>query len=130
MKQIYFSKSKQKTITIFRKALENTTFKKILLIFKQCQPFMNYVNDGIYKIKFKFDILKSSNKSIFHRFFSFIHVYIYIKIFKDLSAKYCQENKERLQKKVREKARETYQNLCLEEKRGSMVVNVRKTSKD
>ena len=77
MKQIYFSKNKQKNITIFRKALENTTFKKILLIFKQCQPFMNYVNDGIYKIKFKFDILKSSNKSIFHRFFSFFHVYIY-----------------------------------------------------
>ena len=81
------------------------------------------------KIKFKIDILKSSNKSIFHRFFFFFSC-IYIKTSKDLSAKYCQENKERLQKKVREKARETYQNLSLEEKRGSMVVNVTKTSED
>ena len=46
---------------------------------------------------------------------------------KNLSAKYCQENKERLQKT----AREIYQNLFKEEKEKSinMVVNITKTSK-
>ena len=45
---------------------------------------------------------------------------------KTLSAKYCRENKERLQKK----ARERYQNLSKEEKRKSddMVVKVTKIS--
>ena len=47
---------------------------------------------------------------------------------KNLSAKYCQENKERLQKT----AREIYQNLFKEEKEKSinMVVNITKTSKN
>ena len=46
---------------------------------------------------------------------------------KNLSAKYCQENKERLQNT----AREIYQNLFKEEKEKSinMVVNITKTSK-
>ena len=44
---------------------------------------------------------------IFKNFF-----FIYIKISKNLSAKYYQENKERL----RTKARERYQNLSKEEK--------------
>ena len=45
---------------------------------------------------------------------------------KDLSAKFCEENKERLQKK----ARERYQNLFKEEKQKSnnMVVDVTKIS--
>ena len=45
---------------------------------------------------------------------------------KDLSAKFCEENKERLQKK----ARERYQNLSKEEKQKSnnMVVDVTKIS--
>ena len=43
----------------------------------------------------KSDIFKSSN-NIFDNFF---HIYIYIKMSKNLSAKYYQENKERLQKK-------------------------------
>ena len=43
------------------------------------------------KIKLKNDIFKSSNKSIL-KFFP-----IFIKMSKKLSAKYCQEDKERLQ---------------------------------
>ena len=45
---------------------------------------------------------------------------------KNLSAKYYQENKERLQKK----ARERYQNLSIEEKEKSdnMIVNITKIS--
>ena len=38
--------------------------------------------------------------------------FIYVKLSKNVSAKYYQENKERLQKK----ARETYQNLSKEKK--------------
>ena len=46
---------------------------------------------------------------------------------KNLSAKYCQENKE----KKKKTAREIYQNLFKEEKEKSinMVVNITKTSK-
>ena len=59
---------------------------------------MNNVNQT--KLKFKSDIFKSSNKS-FYNIFS-----IYVKMSKNLSAKFYQENKERPQKNVREK----YQN--------------------
>ena len=45
---------------------------------------------------------------------------------KNLSAKYYQENKERLQKK----ARETFQNLCKDEKSNNMVVNVANISQE
>ena len=48
---------------------------------------------------------------IFYDFF-YVFVFIYIKISKNLSAKYYQENKERLQKK----ACKRYQNLSKEEK--------------
>ena len=61
------------------------------------------------KIKFKSDILKYSNKFNFYIFFiTFVSIFffIYIKWSRNLSAKYNQENKERLQKK----ARESYQN--------------------
>ena len=61
------------------------------------------------KIKFKSDILKYSNKFNFYIFFiTFVSIFffIYIKRSRNLSAKYNQENKERLQKK----ARESYQN--------------------
>ena len=58
------------------------------------------------KLKFKSDFLKSSNK-FFYRFFFIIFFNIHIKMSKNLSAKYYQENKERLQKK----AHERYQNL-------------------
>ena len=59
----------------------------------------------ITKFKFKSAILKSSNKSILYN-------YLLLKMFKNLSAKYYQENKERLQ----EKACERYQNLSKEKK--------------
>ena len=61
------------------------------------------------KIKFKSDILKYSNKFNFYIFFiTFVSIFffIYIKRSRNLSAKYNQENKERLPKK----ARESYQN--------------------
>ena len=45
------------------------------------------------KLTFKSDIFKSFNRPIFINFF------IYIKMSRNSSAKYCQENKERLQKK-------------------------------
>ena len=55
-----------------------------------------------------------------------IFFFIYIKVFKYLSVKHYQENKERLQKK----ARERYQNLSIEEKEKSdnMIVNITKIS--
>ena len=77
------------------------------------------------KFKFKSGIFKSSNKYIFYNFFYksffyfflffiylFIFFFIYMKMSKNLLAKYYQENKERLQKKSRER----YQNLSKEEK--------------
>ena len=60
------------------------------------------------KLKFKSDIFKSSNKSIFYKYFIFFFI---IFSSKHLSAKYYQENKERLQKNACEK----YQNLSKEE---------------
>ena len=54
---------------------------------------MNYVNQN----KIKIDVFKCRNKSIFLLIVFFnIFIYIYMKASKDLSAKYCQENKERL----------------------------------
>ena len=75
---------------------------------------MNYVNND--KLKFKSDILKSSNQCIFYNFlqfstFSIIFFHI-LKISKHLSASYYQENKERLQRK----ASERYQILSKQEK--------------
>ena len=55
--------------------------------------------------------MKSSNKFTFYKFF-YKFFFIYIKLPKNLSAKFYQENKERLQKK----ARERYKNLSKEEK--------------
>ena len=55
------------------------------------------------KIKFKSDILKYSNKFNFYIFFiTFVSIFffIYIKWSRNLSAKYNQENKERLQKRL------------------------------
>ena len=55
------------------------------------------------KIKFKSDILKYSNKFNFYIFFiTFVSIFffIYIKRSRNLSAKYNQENKERLQKRL------------------------------
>ena len=52
----------------------------------------------IIKLKFKSDILKSSNKSILYNF-----LFIYIKISKHSSAKYNQENKGRIQNISKEK---------------------------
>ena len=76
---------------------------------------MNYVNQT--KLKFKSSIIKSSNKSIL-----FIVFFVYIKISKKISAKYYQENKERLQKKLVKDIK-----TFLKKKRGKsniMVVNV------
>ena len=59
------------------------------------------------KLKLKGEIFKSSNQSIFYKFFYkiilifffFFQIYMkYIKMAQNLSAKYYQENKERLQK--------------------------------
>ena len=61
------------------------------------------------KLKLKGEIFKSSNQSIFYKFFYkiilifffffFFKIYMkYIKMAQNLSAKYYQENKERLQK--------------------------------
>ena len=55
------------------------------------------------KIRFKSDILKYSNKFNFYIFFiTFVSIFffIYIKWSRNLSAKYNQENKERLQKRL------------------------------
>ena len=57
----------------------------------------------IKKLKFESDILKSSNKFIFYKSFYncfYIFLFIYIKIPKVLSAKYYQENKKSLRKKL------------------------------
>ena len=65
------------------------------------------------KIEFKIASFTSSSKSIFCIFYNlyiYIYIYIYIvsiKTSKNLSIKYYQENKERLQIK----ARERYQNF-------------------
>ena len=79
---------------------------------------MNQVN---YKFKIKSNILKSSNKFILYKFF-YNFFFIYIKMLKNLSAKYYEETKERLQKKSkktkirkrkkkRQYGREGYRNL-------------------
>ena len=55
------------------------------------------------KLKFKSDSFKSFNKSILINFFIKFFVIVFficIKMSKNLSAKYYQENKERLQKKL------------------------------
>ena len=52
----------------------------------------------ITKLELKSDILKSSNKSILSKCFGLIFLCIY-KMSENFSAKYCQENKESLQKK-------------------------------
>ena len=64
------------------------------------------------KLKFKSDIFKSSDKSLFNFFnnFSCNVFFICIKMSHKLSAKCYQENKERLHKK----ALERYQNLSKE----------------
>ena len=58
------------------------------------------------KLKFKSDIFKSSNKSTFNKFvisFFYYFFYVCIQMSKNLSAKYYQENIERLQERGREK---------------------------
>ena len=73
------------------------------------------------KLDFKSDIFKTSHKSIFYNFFLyFFFIYIYKNV---LSAKYYQENKEKLQKKLMK-----YQNLSNKEKEknDNMVVNITK----
>ena len=74
---------------------------------------MNYLNHG--KAKISSYIFKSSNKSIFYNFFYKFFVKIfstYIKVLQNLSAKYYEENKER----IRKRAPERYQNLSKEKK--------------
>ena len=73
------------------------------------------------KLDFKSDIFKTSHKSIFYNFFLyFFFIYIYKNV---LSAKYYQENKGKLQKKLMK-----YQNLSNKEKEknDNMVVNITK----
>ena len=71
----------------------------------------------IAKVKFKSEILKSIFLKIF---------FIYIKISKTLSAKYYQENKERLQKKLLKDTKIFLKNK--KKKSNNMVVNVTKIS--
>ena len=54
------------------------------------------------KVKFKSDILKSSNKSILYNLFIFFtwFFFVCIKMSETISAKYYQENIERLEKKL------------------------------
>ena len=78
---------------VLKQAFQNIIFKIIQTIFNQYQNFMNYVI--IAKLEFKNDILKS----ILYIFFIFLFFFsIYIKISKNSSAKYYQENIESLQK--------------------------------
>ena len=73
------------------------------------------------KLKFKSDILKSSNKFIFYKYFYncfYIFLFIYIKMPKVLSAKYYQENK----KKATKKACERYQDLSNNEKEKKVAI--------
>ena len=72
------------------------------------------------KLDFKSGIFKTSHKSIFYNYF----LYFFSSIYKNvLSAKYYQENKEKLQKKLMK-----YQNLSNKgkEKNDNMVVNITK----
>ena len=78
---------------VLKQAFQNIIFKIIQTIFNQYQNFMNYVI--IAKLEFKNDILKSILYIFFILFFFFS---IYIKISKNSSAKYYQENIEILQK--------------------------------
>ena len=78
---------------VLKQAFQNIIFRIIQTIFNQYQNFMNYVI--IAKLEFKNDILKS----ILYIFFIFYFFFsIYIKISKNSSAKYYQENIEILQK--------------------------------
>ena len=73
------------------------------------------------KLDFKSGIFKTSHKSIFYNFFLyFFFIYMYKNV---LSAKYYQENKGKLQKKLMK-----YQNLSNKgkEKNDNMVVNITK----
>ena len=78
---------------VLKQAFQNIIFKIIQTIFNHYQNFMNYVI--IAKLEFKNDILKSILYIFFILFFFFS---IYIKISKNSSAKYYQENIEILQK--------------------------------
>ena len=74
---------------------------------------------------FKSDILKSSNKIIFYIFF--LHFFfIYIKMFKNLSATYYQENKDRLQKNLVKDIKIFLQKKM--KKSNTMIMNVTKIS--
>ena len=75
---------------ILKNAIENAIIKVIHVIFKQYKNFINYEN--MAELKFKSDILKSSNK---YPFYKFLYIFfIYIKMSKNLSAKYYHENKD------------------------------------
>ena len=74
---------------------------------------------------FKSDILKSSNRIIFYIFF--LHFFfIYIKMFKNLSATYYQENKDRLQKNLVKDIKIFLQKKM--KKSNTMIMNVTKIS--
>ena len=75
---------------------------------------MNYVNHGKTKI-YKVAFLNLSINPFFYKFHPFFLIifFIYMKMSKNLSATYYQENKERLQKR----ARERYENLSKEKKK-------------
>ena len=77
------------------------------------------------KLKLKSDISKSSNKCFDNFFDSFFRVYI--KMSKNLSVKYHQESKERLQRKLVKDIK-----IFLKEKKkksDNMAVNITKISK-
>ena len=76
--------------------------------FKKYRISTNYVNHAKVEIQKCVILLKHFRSSTdFFFFFFFFEVTIFYKIFpkmsENLSAKYCQDNKERLQRKPREK---------------------------
>ena len=83
------------SIILLKKASEKIIFKIIQVIFEQNQTFMNYVNHNKVKIQ---------NWHFFYFFYNFFYnffSYIY-KIYKNLSAKYHQENKDYKKKLVKD----------------------------
>ena len=98
---------------LLKKSIPNIIFKMLQVISKQYQYLMHYGNHDKAKARnWYFYIFQ---EICFLHSFLFLLIYIFfiwIKLSKNLSAKYYQENKERPQKK----ARKRYQNLSEEEK--------------
>ena len=82
---LYSLKGHSKFLRWFKLSLSNTNILWIM--------------QSIKKLKFKSDIFKSSNKSIFYKFF-YNFFFRYIKMSRNISAIHYQENKQKLHKKL------------------------------